>query len=98
MSCSGSIIYWHVQLFVISSFLCWVINISSIVPSEHSSTSNIVICRIACFKYLKLLGPEGEYRIRGLPPNCPITISVRSDKSADVRRASPASRMIQVCF
>ncbi|XP_063692288.1 BOS complex subunit NOMO3-like isoform X2 [Bolinopsis microptera] len=41
-------------------------------------------------------GVEGEYRIRGLPPNCPITISVRSDKSTDVRRASPKTRLIQV--
>jgi len=42
------------------------------------------------------LGVEGAYRIRGLPPNCPITISVRSDKSTDVRRASPTTRLIQV--
>jgi len=40
-------------------------------------------------------GNDGEYRIRGLPPACPITVSVRSERTPNVRRASPPSRLVK---
>jgi len=37
---------------------------------------------------------EGYYRIRGIRPNCPVTITVRTDKLEHLRRATPGSRVV----